>query len=50
LFHEQTQVGFARVVSDYVTVSYLCDVVIAPAHRGKGIGKWMLQPFSIIPG
>jgi len=33
-----------------VTVSYLCDVVIAPAHRGKGIGKWMLQTILDHPG
>lgn len=43
LFHQDKQVGFGRVVTDYTTVSYLCDVVIAPEHRGKGIGKWMLQ-------
>lgn len=43
LLHHDTQVGFGRVVTDYTTVSYLCDVVIAPEHRGKGIGKWMLQ-------
>jgi GNAT superfamily N-acetyltransferase len=43
LFHEGRQIGFARVVTDYATFSYLCDVVIAPGHRRKGIGKWMLQ-------
>jgi len=43
LFHEAVQVGFARVVSDFATVGYLCDVVIADGHRGKGVGKWMLN-------
>ncbi|MEQ2008077.1 MAG: GNAT family N-acetyltransferase [Limisphaerales bacterium] len=42
LFHAAEQVGFARVVTDRATVGYLCDVVIADAHRGKGIGKWVL--------
>ena len=42
LFHEGGQVGFGRVVTDYATVAYLCDVVIADGHRGKGVGKWML--------
>ena len=42
LFHGAEQVGFARVVSDRATVAYLCDVVIADVHRGKGIGKWVL--------
>lgn len=43
LFHEAVQVGFARVVTDFATVGYLCDVVIADDHRGKGVGKWMLN-------
>ncbi|MEY4199412.1 MAG: hypothetical protein RLZZ265_1152 [Verrucomicrobiota bacterium] len=43
LFHEAVQIGFARVVSDFATVGYLCDVVIADGHRGKGVGKWMLN-------
>jgi ribosomal protein S18 acetylase RimI-like enzyme len=43
LFYENRQVGFGRVISDYTTVSYLCDVVVAPEHRGRGIGKWMLE-------
>lgn len=43
LFHEAVQIGFARVVTDFATVGYLCDVVIADGHRGKGVGKWMLN-------
>ena len=43
LFHGGKQIGFARVVTDHATVGYLCDVVIAEAHRGAGAGKWMLQ-------
>lgn len=43
LFHEGGQVGFGRVVTDFATVAYLCDVVIADGHRGKGVGKWMLN-------
>lgn len=42
LFHGGEQIGFARVVTDRATVGYLCDVVIADAHRGQGIGKWLL--------
>ena len=43
LFRGGRQIGFARVVSDRATVSYLCDVVIAPEFRGCGVGKWVLQ-------
>ena len=35
--------GIARVVTDRATVGYLCDVIIAEAHRGKGAGQWLLQ-------
>jgi GNAT superfamily N-acetyltransferase len=42
LFHGAEQVGFARVITDRATVGYLCDVVIAEAHRGKGVGKWLI--------
>ncbi len=42
LHHGGEQIGFARVVTDRATVGYLCDVVIAEAHRGKGVGKWLL--------
>ncbi len=31
--------GFARVISDWATTYYLCDVVIDPAVRGCGLGK-----------
>jgi GNAT superfamily N-acetyltransferase len=42
LFHETAQIGFARVVTDYSTYAYLCDVYVLEAHRGKGLGKWMM--------
>ncbi|WP_052852621.1 GNAT family N-acetyltransferase [Streptomyces avicenniae] len=32
------QVAYARVVTDQVTFAWLCDVYVAPAHRGKGLG------------
>jgi len=37
------QVGFARVVSDFSTVAYLGDVFVLESHRGRGLGKWMMQ-------
>ena len=32
-------VGFARVVTDWATTYYLCDVVIDPAYRARDWGK-----------
>jgi GNAT superfamily N-acetyltransferase len=37
------QVGFARVVTDYVTFAWLCDVFIVEPHRGQGLGKWLVE-------
>lgn len=37
------QVGFARVVTDGCTFSWLCDVFIAPEVRGHGIGTWLID-------
>ena len=39
---DEKQIGFARVVTDYSTFAYLCDVFILPAHQGKGIGKQLI--------
>ncbi len=36
------QVGFARVVTDYSTFFWLCDVFILPEARGQGLGKWLI--------
>ena len=41
--NESTQVGFARVVSDFATVAYLGDVFVLESHRGRGLSKWLMQ-------
>ena len=43
LYHYEQQVGFARVVTDYATFGWLCDVFILEAHRGHGLAKWLVQ-------
>lgn len=35
-------IGFARFITDYVTVNYLTDVYILPSHRGQRLGAWMM--------
>jgi len=37
------QVGLARVVTDYATFAWLCDVFILESHRGRGLGKWLIE-------
>ena len=36
---EEKLAGFARVISDFATTYYLCDVVIDAEYRGRGLGK-----------
>ena len=36
------QVGLARIVTDYATFAWLCDVFIHEDYRGKGVGKWLM--------
>jgi GNAT superfamily N-acetyltransferase len=43
VYHHDQQAGFCRIISDYTTFAYLADVFILPAHRGKGLSKWLMQ-------
>jgi GNAT superfamily N-acetyltransferase len=40
---DEEQVGLARWVSDEATFAWLCDVFIAEAHRGLGLGEFMVK-------
>jgi GNAT superfamily N-acetyltransferase len=44
------QIGLARVVSDYTTFAWLCDVIIHEGYRGQGLGKWLLETVHSHPG
>ena len=44
------QVGFARVVTDYATFAWLCDVFIIESHRGQALGKWLVECIVSHPG
>jgi GNAT superfamily N-acetyltransferase len=37
------QAGFARVVTDRARFALLADVFVLPAHRGKGLGVWLVE-------
>jgi GNAT superfamily N-acetyltransferase len=42
-YEGREQVAFARVVSDYATFAYLCDVFVVPEGRGRGTGKELMR-------
>lgn len=42
-------VGVARVVTDYATFAWLCDVFVDPDHRSRGLSKRMLAALEADP-
>ena len=43
LYHDGLQVGFARAFTDEVTLAYLADVYVLPAHQGRGLGVELVR-------
>ena len=42
-------VGFARVISDYATTYYLCDVIIDTDYQRKGLGTALVSYIVSLP-
>lgn len=49
LYHGEEQVGFARVVTDYVVLAFLADVFVLEPHRGRGLGSWLVEVVTGLP-
>jgi GNAT superfamily N-acetyltransferase len=49
LYEGNRQIGFARVISDFSTFAYLADVFVVDSHRGRGLGKWLMQVIRAHP-
>lgn len=43
VYRGRDQAGFARVVTDRATFAYIGDVFIKEEHRGRGLGKWLME-------
>ena len=43
VYDNQTQIGFARIITDFSTIAYLGDVYILEAYRGSGLSKWLME-------
>lgn len=43
------QAGFARIISDYTTFAWLCDVFVLEEFRGQGLSKWLMQQILAHP-
>nr|WP_236011738.1 GNAT family N-acetyltransferase [Alicyclobacillus fructus] len=38
-----SQIGFARVITDYGQFAYLCDVFVLAPYRGRGLGRALVK-------
>jgi GNAT superfamily N-acetyltransferase len=43
VYSPDAQVAFARVVTDSATFAWLCDVIVDPSVRGRGVGKQLMS-------
>lgn len=49
VFHENKQIGFARVITDGAVFAYLADVFILKPYRGKGLSKFLMRTILAHP-
>jgi GNAT superfamily N-acetyltransferase len=49
VFDGDMQVALTRVITDYATYAYLCDVYVLDSYRKRGIGHWMLEAIDVHP-
>lgn len=43
LFLKDEQIGFARVITDFISLAYMLDVFILEKYQNKGFGKILLE-------
>jgi hypothetical protein len=43
LYHEGRNIGFARIISDYATISYISDIFILEEHFSEELYSWMVE-------
>ena len=43
VYSDDRQIGFARVVTDFVRYAHLLDIFVLPEFRGRGIGKSLME-------
>lgn len=43
LFHNDKQIGFARIISDFSTIAYLGDFYVLHNYRGQGFSKKLME-------
>ncbi len=49
IYDGNTQIGFARLITDKATFAYLADVFILEAYRGRELSKWLMETIHAHP-
>lgn len=49
IYLEDKQIGFCRVITDYVVFAYVMDVFITVEQRGKGYASKLIQAMLLDP-
>jgi GNAT superfamily N-acetyltransferase len=49
IYLNEKQIGFARVITDYVVFAYVMDVFIVEEHRGKGYSSILINSMTTEP-
>lgn len=49
IYLEDNQIGFCRVITDYVVFAYVMDVFIDKNHRGKGYSSILINAMMTEP-
>jgi GNAT superfamily N-acetyltransferase len=43
LYDKSTQIGFARLITDFTTEAEVCEFFIVESFQGRGLGKWLME-------
>jgi len=43
VYCNEEQIGFGRIITDFATTYYLCDVILDEKYQGIGLGKKLVE-------
>ena len=49
VFDGKEQIGFARLVTDYVVFAWLMDVFVIDEYKSKGVGRFLMDYIMNLP-
>ena len=50
IYNGNDQAGYARVLTDFITIAYIADVFVLEKFRGIGLGKKLIGSILSYPG